>query len=206
MSSALPRQSTTLVQRWRRGAVVAVVSLAGVDLACAAEPASPWSVGIGAGADRGHVDCVASFPCDRSDAAVKLFGAYALDAGVDLQAVYFDAGSFKGGDIAPLGTPFGGSFKVSGFGVTGGYRWPVTSEWSIAGHAGVASVRTRFDYADDIAASVGKTTVQPLLGLGVAYAITPAVRLGLDYDLTRFKVHQTRGSLQTLGLALQYSF
>jgi hypothetical protein len=32
------------------------------------------------------------------------------------------------------------------------------------------------------------------------------VRLSLDYDLTRFKVHKTHGSLQMLGFAAQYSF
>jgi len=32
------------------------------------------------------------------------------------------------------------------------------------------------------------------------------VRLSLDYDLTRFKVHTTRGPLQMLSLAVQYSF
>ena len=67
-------------------------------------------------------------------------------------------------------------------------------------------MRTRFDYANTIWGSASKTTVQPLLGIGLAYAITPTVRLSLDYDLTRFKVHTTRGPLQTLGLAVQYSF
>lgn len=40
----------------------------------------------------------------------------------------------------------------------------------------------------------------------MAYAITPTLRVGLDYDLTRFKVHTTRGQLQMLGVAAQYSF
>ena len=42
--------------------------------------------------------------------------------------------------------------------------------------------------------------------MSVAYALTPALRLSLDYDVTRFKVHKTHGSLQMLGLAAQYSF
>lgn len=187
-------------------AVLAAVSVAGANAAFAAGPSSPWSVGIGVGADRGRVDCVASFACDRSSTAVKLFAGYRVSDPIELQAILFDAGNFKGGDTTPLGTQFGGTFKVSGIGLTGGYRWPFASDWSLVGRAGIAGVRTRFDYANDLAASVGKTTVQPLLGLGVGYAITPALRLGLDYDLTRFKVHVTRGSLQTLGLAAQYSF
>ena len=67
-------------------------------------------------------------------------------------------------------------------------------------------MRTRFDYANTVWGSASQTTTQPLLGLGVAYAITPTLRLGLDYDLTRFKVHTTRGRLQMLGVAAQFSF
>ena len=48
--------------------------------------------------------------------------------------------------------------------------------------------------------------LQPLAGIGVGYAVSPALRVGLDYDITRFKAHESRGPLQMLGLAVQYSF
>jgi Outer membrane protein beta-barrel domain len=175
-------------------------------LAAGSASAADFSIGLGAGTDRGRVDCVASFACDRGSAAWKLFAAYKVSQAVDVQAVWFDAGRFEGGDTTPLGTEFGGTFKVSGLGLTGGYRWDFAPSWSLAGRAGIAAMRTRFDYANAAFGSVSKTTVQPLLGLGLAYAITPSVRLSLDYDVTRFKVHTTRGPLQMLGLAAQYSF
>jgi opacity protein-like surface antigen len=175
-------------------------------LAAGAASGTDFSVGVGAGTDRGRVDCVAAFPCDRDSAHWKLFAGYQLSQAVDLRAVWFDAGHFQGGDTTPLGTPFGGTFKVNGFGLTGGYRWEFAPSWSLAGRAGFASVRTRFDYANAAFGSASKTTAQPLWGLGVGYAITPSMRLSLDYDATRFKVHTTRGSLQMLGVAVQYSF
>jgi OmpA-OmpF porin, OOP family len=184
--------------RWLLGAVALP--------AAAAASGADFSVGFGAGTDRGHVDCVASFPCDRSSTYWKLAGGYRLSPAVDLQAVWFDAGRFKGGDTTPLGTDFGGSFKVSGLGLTAGYRWEFAPAWSLVGRAGIAALRTRFDYADAAFASASKTTAQPLLGLGLGYAITPAVRLSLDYDRSRFKVHTTHGSLEMLGVAAQYSF
>ena len=168
--------------------------------------AAGFSIGVGAGADRGRVDCVASFPCDRSGTHGKLFFGYHLDDAVDVQAVFFDAGRFKGGDTTPLGTAFGGRFKAIGFCLTGGYRWQHAPSWSLGARAGLAAVRTRFDYDRADLDSASKTTLQPLAGLGIAYAITPNLRLGLDYDVTRMKVHTTRGSLQMLGLAAQYSF
>ena len=165
-----------------------------------------FSVGLGAGADRGRVDCVASFPCDRGSAAWKLSVAYQVSQAVDVQAVGFDAGRFKGGDTTPLGTEFGGTFKVSGLGLSAGYRWDFAPSWSVVGRAGVAALRTRFDYANPAFGSASKTTVQPLLGLGLGFAVTPSVRVSLDCDVTRFKVHTTRGSLQMVGVAAQYSF
>ena len=170
--------------------------------ACAAD----FSVGIGGYADHGRVDCVASFPCDRSIAGGKLFAGYRVSPAVDVQAVWFDAGHFKGGDTTPLGTEFGGTFKVSGLGLTGGYRWELASPVSLVGRAGLAAMRTRFDYANAAFGSASKTTAQPLLGVGLVYAVTPAMSLSLDYDVTRFKVHKTRGTLQMLGVAAQYSF
>lgn len=179
---------------------------AAASIAAGAVAAADFSVGVGAGADRGRVDCVASFPCDRGSVHGKLFAGYQVNEAVDVQAVLFDAGRFKGGDTTPLGTAFGGTFKASGFGVTGGYRWMLSPSWSLGGRAGLASVRTRFEHANTAFGSASKTTPQPLVGLGIAVAITPAVRLSLDYDMTRFKVHTTRGPLQMLGLAVQYSF
>ena len=182
--------------------LLGAAALLGAGAACGAD----FSVGIGAYVDRGRVDCVASFPCDRSSAGGKLFAGYRVSPEVEVQAVWFDAGRFKGGDTTPLGTAFGGSFKVSGFGLTGGYRWELAPSWSLVGRAGLASVRTRFDYANSAFGSASKTTAQPLWGLSLGYAITPSARLSVDYDATRFKVHTTHGSLQMLGVAVQYSF
>lgn len=184
--------------RW----LLALAGLAGTGTAASQE----FSVGLGAGADRGRVDCVASFACDRSGGNSKLTGGYRFAEAVDVQAVYFDAGKFKGGDTTPLGTEFGGTFKVSGFGVSAGYRWDLAPGGSLTARAGAASVRTRFIYENTVWGSASKTTLQPLAGLGIAYAVSPSLRVGVDYDVTRFKVHTTRGPLQMLGLAAQYSF
>ena len=203
MPHARPKSTASLTPRRVARRLLTAVALIGASTAAAA---TDFSVGLGAGADQGRVDCVASFPCERSSAHAKLFAGYQFSGAIDVQAVYFDAGSFKGGDTTPLGTEFGGTFKVNGFGVTAGYRWGFAPSWSLTTRAGLASVRTRFDYANTVWGSASQTTAQPLLGLGVAYAITPTLRLGLDYDVTRFKVHTTRGPLQMFGVAAQFSF
>jgi OOP family OmpA-OmpF porin len=168
--------------------------------------AQGFVVGGGAGASRGKVDCEAAFPCDHSDTGFKVFAGYQFNPAVDARLSYFDDGSFQGSDITPGGTSFGGKFKVSGFGLTAGYLWNFAPAWSLHAEAGVASMRTRFEYAAPFSGSVDKTTVQPLAGLSLGYAVTPSLRIGLDYDVTRFKAHDSNGSMQTLGLSAQFSF
>lgn len=174
--------------------------------AASAASAQGFTVGIGAGTDRGHVDCVPSFPCDRSSTDWKLTGAWRFAEVYDVQLAYFGAGRFQGGDVTPAGTEFGGTFKISGIGLTAGYRWDFAPSWSLVARAGAANVHTRFEYANALAGDVTKTTLQPLAGIGVGYAITPSVRVGLDYDITRFKAYTRNGSLRMLGLAAQFSF
>jgi hypothetical protein len=171
-----------------------------------AADAADFDIGLSAGLDHGRVDCVASAPCDRSSSHFKATAAYRLSEPFDVQLTLFDAGRFKGGDTTPLGTEFGGTFKVSGVALSAGYRWEIAPLWSLRAHAGLASVRTRFNYINPVWGSASQSTAQPLVGLGLAYAVTPTLRLGLEGDVTRFKVHTQHGPLRMLGLAAQFSF
>jgi hypothetical protein len=172
----------------------------------AAAQADETSIGIGTGADRGKTDCVAAYACNHSDVVGKLTASYGFANGFELQALAFDAGRFQGGDTTPLGTPFGGRFKVSGVGVTAGFRWRFAPQWSLLGQAGLARVRTRFDYAAPFSGEVSETVTRPLIGASVAYDIAPHWRLSLDVNATRFKVYTTNGSLQLFGASAHYVF
>jgi len=182
--------------------VAAALGLTGLATATAAD----FSVGIGGGVDRGRVDCVASFPCDRSSSHFKLTGAWRFADAWDAQLAYFSAGRFQGGDPIPGGGEFGGTFRVDGVGLSAGYRWDFAPGWSAVARFGATSMRTRFEYANALLPDVSKSTLQPLAGIGVGYAITPSVRVGIDYDVTRFKVYTKNGSLRMLGVAAQFSF
>ena len=185
--------------------LLAAAACGGGDTAVAAD----FSIGVGAGVDRGRAECADPFACDRSSGYGKLeagirFGV-AGEAG-EARAVFFDAGRFKGGGTTPLGTRFGGAFEVAGLGLAGAYRWALAPQWSAGARAGIAVVRTRFEYADAALARVSKTTVQPLVGVDIGLALTSDLSLRLELDLTRFKVHTSHGGLRMFGLAVQHSF
>lgn len=201
MGSLTPRTARGRRQGAWRGCVAAACAAAGVTA-----HAEGFSVGAGAGFDHGRTDCVAGYACDHGSAFAKVFAGYQFANAIELQALYFDAGHFAGGDTSPLGTAFGGRFDVSGAGVAAGYRWPFAAGWSLKGQLGLARVRTRFDYAAPFSGGVGMTTTQPIVGASLGFQIAPQWRLSLDFDQTRFKVHATRGSLSTLGGAAEFQF
>jgi hypothetical protein len=188
----------------RSSAFAAVLS----GLAAGAGPAAaqPFEVGAVAGPSRGRVDCVAAFPCDRTGTHAALTAAWRFAEPWDVQLALFSGGRFRGGDPIPAGGTFGGTFRVEGVGLTAGYRWAFAPDWSLVGRLGAAAVRTRFAYAAPYGGDASKTTVQPLAGLGVEVALTPAWRIGLAYDATRFEVHTRTGSLRMLGVAARHAF
>ncbi len=149
---------------------------------------------------------MSSFPCDRSSNHFKVTGAYGFGNGWDAQLAYLHGGNFQGGHPIPGGGEFGGTFRVDGIGLTAGYRWEFAPGWSAVGRLGASSMRTRFEYANALLPDVSKSTVQPLAGIGIGYAVTPQLRVGVDYDVTRFKVYTRNGSLRMLGVAAQFSF
>lgn len=186
------------------------VRFAGLAVACTVASLSAHardlSIGVGAGIDRAKTDCVAAYACNHSSAHAKLFVAYEPVQNIEVQALAFEAGHFDGGDTSPLGTPFGGRFKVTGIGLAAGYRWALAPNWSVKGQVGIASVRTEFEFAAPFDGSASRTTTQPLIGLSLAWQLAPDLRLSLDNDESRFKVHTSHGALRMLGLAAQFSF
>ena len=186
-----------------RGGLVVLPLVAGT---AAAAAAADMSVGLAVGIDNGRVDCVVSAPCDHRSNSFKANLRYRVGAAADVELSLFNVGRFEGGGTTPLGTEFGGTFKVSGVALSAGYRWDLAPRWSLRAHAGLASVRTSFDYINPVWGRASQTTVQPVVGVGLAYALSPTVSVGVDADLTRLKVHTRRGPVRVLGASMQFSF
>ena len=173
---------------------------------CSGAFAEDFAVSVGGGATGGRVDCLDGFPCDHHAGYLKVAAAYGGFDPLELQVGYFRVGDLKGADTTPLGTKFGGTFKVSGVGFTAGYRWHVVPDVDLVARGGAAVVRARFAYDAPFAGEPSKTTVQPYGALTLQYALTPQWQVGLDYDLTRLNAHVRRGTLQMVGASLQYHF
>ena len=167
--------------------------------------ATELSLGATAGPAQGRTDCLSGQPCDHSGGFGKLEVTGRWDGGLELGASYFHAGAFKGRDQLDEAI-YGGNFSLDALGLTAGYGWRFAPAWRLVGRAGVAAVRTHFRYDDPYSGTANKTTLQPLAGVGLAYAVTPKVDIGIAYDETRFKAHQSHGPLRMPGVSLRWNF
>ena len=161
---------------------------------------------LAGGAATGRVDCLDGFPCDHHSGYFNAGAGLRLVEAVDLEASYFHVGDLKGGDTTPLGTRFGGTFRLEGIALTAGYRWAFAPDWAAVFRGGIAGVRARFAYDPPFSGEPSKTTAQPFGGIDVGYAIDRSWSVGLDYDVTRLKAHATRGMLQLFGAQVRYHF
>jgi hypothetical protein len=200
-----PNRRTATV-RWLVASCALCAALTSPGSAAEASPLGPFSVGASGGEANGRVDCVQAYPCGHNAGFGKIMVSASISSTIEVQASYFRVGDLQGGDTTPLGTRFGGIFKLSGIGLTAGYRWDFAPDWDLTARGGIAGVRARFAYAAPFSGEPSRTTVQPLGGLDLDYAITSALRVGLDYQATRLKAHATRGALQTIGVGVQFSF
>ncbi len=169
-------------------------------------PAADFGLSVGGGAADGRVDCLDGFACDHHAGYGKAAFVYRPIDALEVGLTYFEVGDLKGADTTPGGTRFGGTFKLRGVALTAGYDWVFAPSWDLVARGGLASVRARFTYDAPFSGEPSKTTAQPYGGASVGYAITPALRIGLDYDATRLKAHVTRGVLQMAGVSLQFNF
>jgi hypothetical protein len=189
-----------------RAAGLALLSLA-IASPALAEDRKPFYLGAGFGLNNGRIDCLEEFKCDHTDKSEKLFGGWLLDPSIELQVTWYNAGHFNGGNVTPLGTHFGGEYGITGWAFTGGYRYALQPDITLIARGGVTFTRVNFDYLlPDYGSDKRKTTAQPYGGLTALMSVTPVIKVGLDYDLTRFKAHRDTGLLQTFGLSAQYAF
>ena len=183
------------------------IGLLGLAAACWAQGAAAvdFSVAAAVGPAQGRIDCIAAQPCDRHGGFGMLEGTGRFDGGLEIGVRYVHAGVFKGRDQNAEAI-YGGDFRADAIGLTAGYGWQLGPAWRLTGRAGAAAVHTRFRYDAPFSGTAGKTTLQPLVGLGVTYALSHDLAVGLDYDETRFKVHATHGPLRMPGLSLHWNF
>ncbi len=146
--------------------------------------------------------CDSGVHCDRkADLGGKIFGGYQFEQfGVEALAFGLKSGqgSLKNGNAYEAG-----SLSQSGLGVVG--VLPISEgPFTFKGKLGLAYVRGKASLASGVQ---DKSSVQPLIGAGVSYAINKQVSINADWD--RFQAKYNNGGkshANMLSMGVSYAF
>ena len=118
---------------------------------------------------------------DKEDAkaAIKLYGGYAFNDSVALEGGVGQSASTHFNKSA-LGLPADPGFRMNSLYMAARLTHQFNDAWSVFGKAGVA--RNRFKASDGAGTADSATSTKPLLGVGLAYNVTKAVALTVEYE------------------------
>lgn len=175
-----------------------------VGVACSqalAAGAGPY-VGIGAGTTRFDADCSGTSACDNSDTGYKIVGGYKFDETMAAELTYFNLGKAT---ATYLGVD--AEIKTTAIGLGMAFRGNFGSAWSGVARLGLASVSTDIDVRyGPHAGSDSERTAKVYAGLGLAYAVTSALKIEAAWDFTQTEYEDQKGRVDLLSIGLVYDF
>ena len=153
---------------------------------------------------QGHLnaDCTGVQSCDRNALGGKAMLGYSFGNGFALEGGYTNFGKFHASEGA-----VGLSAKPEALSVGGAYTAQLSPDWGLTGRLGVARVRTKLNAeVGTLSGSDSESKTQPIAGLAVNYALTPATRLEMGVDATRAQYQGERTNVRMVSLGARVAF
>ena len=182
--------------------LVATASLALAGTAAAQSSSSAYA-GANVGVyNKYSLACGSGAECDRTaSVGGKVYGGYDFGSW-GVEALAFGVKSAQG-SVYNGSTTVPGSVSLSGAGVVG--VLPYTSgDFTLKGKLGLSYARGKASYAGGVS---DKSTVAPLVGASVGYALTKTVSLNADWDQFRSKYasdNRTHVNMFSIGLSTKF--
>lgn len=141
--------------------------------------------------------------CDATDVDSRLSLGYLFGGGLGVEASWLDYARVKAGDEVN-----GARAKLSGWGIGGVYRYPLTDRLSLNARGGVAWNQIKASTWDNkiTTQSARERSVQPYLGLGAAFALNDTYSVGLGADFTRAKLAKEKANIRAFSVVLRSVF
>lgn len=184
----------------KKYAIALAVTLAAA--AAHADQAANAYVGIAGGVTHISVDCTGATVCDKTDTGGKIIGGYSFGNGFGLEATYISFGKAIGADGLTSAT-----LKPSAFMLGGVYALPLGSDWGMNLRLGIAQVKTKVDARQGtLTGSASETKTKPYAGVGLTYALSPAVKLELAVDSTQGQFAGEKGTVRLVSFGATFAF
>jgi len=186
-----------------QGSLVTSALLVLMGSAQAQTPVTPGGyMFVAAGASHFNNDCTGVSNCKNNGTAFKLGGGYRTASGLAGEALVIDFGkstaTASGIDMAIKARAIGGGVALHA---------AMGSSFSAVVRLGIASVKMTGEGSfSGFTVSTSDSSVQPYAGIGVAYNVSPTMRLEAAWDSTRGKLEGETGRVSALTVGLGVSF
>lgn len=159
-------------------------------------------VTVAGGASHLNVDCAGTTSCDASGSGLKLVGGYNFGNGISLEAGYIGFGKFR----AAVGTT-SLTAKPTAITLGGAFALPLGSDWGFNARLGLAQVKTKINAAvGSLTGSDSESKAKAYAGIGLTYALSPAVKFELGVDSTQSEYADESGALRLVSLGATFTF
>ncbi|HSI52119.1 MAG TPA: porin family protein [Ideonella sp.] len=165
-------------------------------------PNSRLYVNGAVGASHFDADCAGTESCDNSGTGARVMLGYELGGGLAGEVGYMSFGEAK----ATVG---GVRAKIEAGGILLGvaFRAPFARDWDATARLGVISMKTKVSATDGVnSASDDETNTAAYAGLGLGYAVTPALHVELNVDFSRAEYTDAQADLRNFSVGLRYAF
>lgn len=150
---------------------------------------------------------------NSSKSSYKIYGGFQFTPNWGVEAQYTDLGNRSfvlSNPLVAAGAPGSGSTRANQFSIAGTGTLPLSSSFSLIGKLGVTANRTSSSASAGFVVNSQNRT-DAIIGVGVQYAITPALKVRLEYeDFGKFSNNSAVAGGNVRGnntsLNLQYSF
>jgi OmpA-OmpF porin, OOP family len=161
-------------------------------------------VGITGGPTRANIDCEGATSCDKTGFGLKVYGGYKFTPNLALEGSYADLGRAKVSGYSPaLGKDFFTAQRSTALSIGGAFFYEFVPNFTAIGRLGLASGKLKItteQWGDS------DTKINPYVGVGVGYSLTPALSVNGTLDINRFKYRGDAQNVFMLGAGVSYGF
>ncbi|UDF33468.1 UNVERIFIED_ORG: porin family protein [Shinella sp. XGS7] len=152
------------------------------------------------------LNCDTGVKCDKTPStAGKIYGGHMFDERYGVEAMAFGMKSGVGSIKDKAGASVPGSVNLRGLGVSGVAAFG-EGPFTFKGRLGVAYTKGKSNNYST-GTSESKSSLQPLIGAGVSYALSKEVSLNADWDRVSGKYNgnaKTHANMVSVGLSYKF--
>jgi OmpA-OmpF porin, OOP family len=156
-------------------------------------------VGITGGATHFNYDCDNASTCEKTAFGLKVYGGYKFTPNIAIEGAYADLGKFKITVNNSPGITLSDSSKLSALSLGGAFFYELAPNITALGRLGLASGKFK-------ANALSETKINPYIGIGIGYSMSPGLSLNGTLDMNRFKFDGETKNTFMLGAGVSYGF